>query len=172
MNIPPAFQAACERLAHAPTAFCLCVNVAEQLLTCFHTDENHSFAISTSIHGTGQKMDSFKTPLGLHRVAEKIGAGEPVGTIFRGRNPVGSNGKGNPKALITDRILWLEGLEPGLNQGGSVDSYKRYIYIHGIGDESRLGHPNSQGCIHLGSDDLLPLFDQVPVGTLVFISEN
>lgn len=172
MNLPPALQAACERLAHAPTDHCLWVNVAKQSLTHFHENGNPSFIISTSTHGTGQKLDTFKTPLGLHRVAEKIGDGKPVGTIFRGRKPVGTNGKGNPEASITDRILWLEGLDPGLNLGGSVDSYKRYIYIHGVGDESRLGQPDSQGCIHLGAEDLLPLFDQVPVGTLVFISEN
>ena len=83
-----------------------------------------------------------------------------------------TNGKGNAQALITDRILWLAGLEPGLNQGGTVDSHERYIYIHGVGDESRLGQPNSQGCIHLAATDLLPLFDAVPPGTLVFISEN
>ena len=172
MNLPPAFHAACERLTHAPTDHCLWVNVTKQSLTHFHENGNPSFIISTSTHGTGQKLDTFKTPLGLHRVAEKIGDGKPVGTIFRGRKPVGTNGKGNPEASITDRILWLEGLDPGLNLGGSVDSYKRYIYIHGVGDESRLGQPDSQGCIHLGAEDLLPLFDQVPVGTLVFISEN
>ena len=172
MNLPPAFHAVCERLNYPPTDHFLWVNVAEQSLTHFLADDNPSLTISTSIHGTGQEMDSFKTPLGLHRVAEKIGEGELVGTIFKGRQPVGTNGKGNPEALITDRILWLEGLEPGLNHGSSVDSYKRYIYIHGVGDESLLGQPNSQGCIHLGAGDLLPLFDQVPVGTLVFISEN
>jgi hypothetical protein len=172
MNLPLAFHATCNRLNHPPTDHCLWVNVAEQSLTHFHADGNPSFTISTSIHGTGQEMDSFKTPLGLHLVAEKIGKGEPVGTIFRGRKPVGTRGKDNPEALITNRIFWLDGLEPGLNQGGSVDSYQRFIYIHGVGDESRLGQPDSQGCIHLGAEDLLPLFKQVPTGTLVFISEN
>ena len=85
---------------------------------------------------------------------------------------IATNGKGNPNALITDRILWLDGLEPNYNRGGDVDSHQRYIYIHGIGDESRMGQPNSQGCIHLAATDLLPLFDQVPIGTLVYISEN
>ena len=87
-------------------------------------------------------------------------------------NPVGTDGKGNHDAKITDRILWRSGVEPDFNQGGNVDSHKRYIYIHGVGDESRLGQPDSQGCIHLGAADLLPLFNAVPVGTLVFISKN
>ena len=102
----------------------------------------------------------------------KIGTDEPIGTIFKGRHPVGTDGKGNPEARITDRILWLTGLEAGFNLGGTVDSHGRYIYIHGVGDESHLGQPDSQGCIHLAASDLLPLFDAVPEGTLVFISEN
>ncbi len=172
MNLPAAFTDACARLNIPLTDHCLHVNVAEQTLTHFHGDNAQIFTASTSKHGTGQEMDSFQTPLGLHCVCEKIGADEPVGTIFKGRRAIGVNGKGNPEALITDRILWLSGLEPELNQGGTVDSHDRYIYIHGIGDESRLGKPNSQGCIHLGAVDLLPLFDMTPEGTLVFISKN
>ena len=172
MNLPPVFQAACERLNHPPTNHCLHVNVATQTLTHFHGDTTNTFTASTSKRGTGQRMDSFQTPLGLHCVCEKIGAGEPVGTIFKGRKPVGTVGKGNPDARITDRILWLGGLDPDFNHGGNVDSHNRYIYIHGVGDESHLGQPGSQGCIHLAAADLLPLFDAVPERTLVFISEN
>ncbi len=65
-----------------------------------------------------------------------------------------------------------EGLEPGLNRGGNVDSGARYIYIHGTGNESTLGRPDSHGCIHLSSDDLLPLYDKLPEGTLVWIAEG
>jgi len=65
--------------------------------------------------------------------------------------------------------LWLEGLEPGFNRGGSVDTFSRYIYIHGFGDQTTLGRPFSHGCIHLAANDLIPLFDRVPVGTLVWI---
>jgi len=148
------------------------VKITVQKMVHFHSEKKSTYRISTAKAGTGQESGSFQTPLGLHRIAEKIGAGEPVGTVFRGRVPVATNGKGNTQALITDRILWLAGLEPGLNQGGTVDSHNRYIYIHGVGDESRLGQPNSQGCIHLAATDLLPLFDAVPSGTLVFISEN
>jgi lipoprotein-anchoring transpeptidase ErfK/SrfK len=63
----------------------------------------------------------------------------------------------------------LEGLEPGRNRGGSVDSHGRYIYIHGTGDEPTLGRPASCGCVHLASADLMPLFDLIPSGTLVWI---
>jgi lipoprotein-anchoring transpeptidase ErfK/SrfK len=76
---------------------------------------------------------------------------------------------GAPGAPITNRILWLEGLEPGRNQGGSVDTFARYIYIHGTGDEPSLGQPASRGCIHVAGSDLLPLYDVLPLYTLVWI---
>ena len=172
MNLPAAFTEACARLHIPLTDHCLHVNVTAQTLTHFHGDTAETFTASTSKHGTGQQMDSFQTPLGLHCVAEKIGAGSPVGTIFKGRKSIGTNGKGNPEARITDRILWLSGLEPAFNEGGTVDSHDRYIYIHGVGDESHLGHPDSQGCIHLSAADLLPLFEAVPESSLVYIFKN
>jgi hypothetical protein len=128
-----------------------------------------TFRCSTSRFGTGQTAASNCTPLGLHRIGEKIGAGWPVGTVFESRRPVGFTWRGLPGAKITTRIMWLEGLEPGFNRGGNVDSRARYIYIHGTGDETTLGRPASCGCIHLAANDLIPLFDKLPVGTLVFI---
>jgi lipoprotein-anchoring transpeptidase ErfK/SrfK len=73
---------------------------------------------------------------------------------------------------IVHRILWLEGLEPGFNRGGDVDSFRRYIYIHGFGDETTLGRPQSCGCVHLAAADLMPLYERLPVGTLVWIGER
>lgn len=172
MNLPTAFLEACEQHGHTPTEHYLHVQVTAQTLTHYHGDQSNTLSVSTAVNGTGQREGSFQTPLGLHRVCEKIGDNAPVGTVFKGRQPVRHDGKGDPTALITDRILWLEGLEPGFNSGGEVDSRQRYIYIHGIGDESRLGQPNSQGCIHLGAADILSLFDTIPEGTLVLITEN
>jgi L,D-transpeptidase YbiS len=130
------------------------------------------YRISTSRFGIGQVADSNCTPLGLHRVARKIGGGWPAGTAFKAREPIGYTWKGLADAKITSRILWLEGLEPGLNRGGNVDSFARYIYIHGTGDETTLGQPASCGCIHLSADDLIPLFEKIPAGTLVWISKS
>ncbi len=127
------------------------------------------FRCSTSRFGIGQDAGSDCTPLGLHRIAEKIGGGWPVGTVFKSRKPVGFTWRGLPLAKITTRILWLEGLEPGFNRGGNVDSHARYIYIHGTGDEPALGRSASHGCIQLAADDLIPLYDKLPVGTLVWI---
>jgi hypothetical protein len=124
---------------------------------------------STSRLGVGQLADSCKTPLGLHRIAVKIGGGQPIGTVFRNRVPVGLTWCGQPDAPIAHRILWLEGLEQGLNRGARVDSFKRYIYVHGVADETTLGRPASRGCIHLQAKDLMPLFDVLPIGTLVWI---
>jgi hypothetical protein len=131
-----------------------------------------TFRCSTSRFGIGQIENSNCTPLGLHRVAEKIGGGWPVGAVFKSRKFVGFTWHGHPLATITHRILWLEGLEPGFNRGGSVDSHARYIYIHGTGNEPSLGRPASHGCIHLSADDLIPLFDCTPGGMLVWVSER
>lgn len=129
------------------------------------------FVVSTSKFGIGQQEGSFQTPLGLHRVARKIGAGQPLGTVFKGRRAVGVIREGKAEATICHRILWLEGLEPGLNRGGSVDSRLRYIYIHGFGDEATLGRPASHGCIHMAAADLIPLFNRTPERALVWIEE-
>jgi hypothetical protein len=110
-----------------------------------------------------------KTPLGLHRIAKKVGAGFPVGTVFKGRQPIGLTWQGLPEATIAHRLLWLEGLELGKNRGGNVDSFARYIYLHGVGNETTLGQPASCGCVHLAARDLLPLYHRLPVGTLVWI---
>ena len=127
------------------------------------------YRVSTSRFGVGQKSGSNQTPLGWHRIAEKVGAGQPIGTAFRSRRAVGLTWQGLPAEPIVHRILWLEGLQPGFNRGGEVDSRSRYIYIHGTNDELTLGRPASRGCIHLAAADLLPLFDRLPVGTLVWI---
>jgi len=171
------FLRACEKSGVMPTDFALIVGIAAQTISLF---ENASvswrlagkYRCSTSRFGTGQTEGSNRTPLGLHRVAEKIGAGEPVGTVFKARSAVGHTSQPElADAKITTRILWLEGLEPGFNRGGNVDSRSRYIYLHGTADQSSIGKPTSCGCIHLADADLIPLFDLLPVGTLVWISE-
>jgi L,D-transpeptidase YbiS len=131
-----------------------------------------TFRISTSRLGTGQHADSNQTPLGLHRIAAKIGAGCPSGTVFESRRPVGLIWRDRATGAIAHRILWLEGLEPGYNRGGNVDSLHRYIYIHGLANEPSLGRPASRGCIHLAAADLIPLFDRLPVGTLVWVTKG
>jgi lipoprotein-anchoring transpeptidase ErfK/SrfK len=61
------------------------------------------------------------------------------------------------------RILWLSGKEPGYNRLGSCDTMRRYIYIHGTPDECFAQVPRSHGCIRMRGEDLVALFDQVPI---------
>lgn len=176
---PAAFSLTCRRLGIRPSPNVLCVSVARQEVTWFVRPLSRpwapftrlkTFRASTSRFGVGQVRDTCRTPLGLHRVARKIGAGWPIGTAFKARQAVGYTWAGLPKATITHRILWLEGLEPGLNLGGEVDTFSRYIYIHGLADEPTLGRPASHGCIHLAAADLMPLFDRITAGTLVWVA--
>ena len=172
------FEAACEKFNLVPTQFILAVSIAGQTLSLFEESQFiKKLPCSTSRFGIGQTEGSNCTPLGLHRIAEKIGAGEPAGTVFKGRQIVGHTSQPEfANAKITTRILWLEGLEPGLNKGlnggVNVDSHARYIYIHGTADQKSLGRPASHGCIHLADVDLIPLFDLLPGGSLVWIDEG
>lgn len=169
--LPPEALRACARLGVPPTFYFLAVDISRQTTSLYSrcTQRGKIFRCSTSRFGIGQVVNSQKTPLGLHRIAKKIGDGWPVGTVFVGREFSGFTWQGLPDAKITTRILWLEGLEPGFNRGGNVDSFARYIYIHGTGDETTLGRPQSSGCVHLAANDLIPLYDLVPEGTLVWI---
>ena len=172
-RLPLAFYLTARRLGVRMSREVLVVSVAAQRLTLFADHGRQAvrtLIASTSRFGTGQAADSNRTPLGLHRVARKIGGGWPIGTVFKSRQPVGLTWNGQPEATIAHRILWLEGLEPGFNRGGTVDTFARYIYIHGVGNETTLGRPASCGCVHLAASDLLPLYDRLPVGTLVWIT--
>jgi hypothetical protein len=173
-KIPEACLATCGKLKIAPTKFILVVHVSSQKLSLFEDGKFvKTFSCSTSRFGIGQIEGSNRTPLGLHRIAEKIGAGEPPGTVFNSRLVVGHTSQPEfADAKITTRIMWLDGLEPGFNQGGNVDSHARYIYIHGTADQKSIGKPASRGCVHLADADLIPLFDLLPGGTLVWIAEK
>lgn len=173
-TIPAECFSTCERLDIRPTELILTVNISQQTVSLFDdTRFVKEFPCSTSRFGIGQIAGSDCTPLGLHCIAEKIGAGEPPGTVFKSRKVIGHTSQPEfADAKITTRILWLEGLEPGFNQGTNVDSHARYIYIHGTGDQETIGEPASHGCIHLADADLLWLFDRVPSGTLVWIDEH
>jgi hypothetical protein len=184
-RLPPAFKLAVRRQHVRPTRFVLAVSVAAQRMTLFERrparahaayfpdyEFRRRYVISTSRFGAGQYVNSNQTPLGLHRVARKVGGGHPIGTVFKSRRPVGLTWQGLPEGGIAHRILWLEGLEPGFNHGGQVDTFARYIYLHGYGDELTLGRPQSRGCVHLAAADLLPLYERLPIGTLVWIAER
>ena len=184
-RLPAALKRAVLQQGVRRSQFVLCVSVAEQSMTLFEKAESRQrspefpsyefrrrYVISTSRFGIGQVMHSNRTPLGLHRIARKVGGDCPEGTVFKARKPVGHLSEGMPEGSIVHRILWLDGLEPGKNRGGNVDTFDRYIYIHGYWDEKTLGRPQSMGCIHLAAADLIPLYDELPVGTLVWIARR
>jgi hypothetical protein len=173
-TLVPALRA-CSRFGVMPTRHLLAVQIARQTTTLFQREKGNYelrkiFRCSTSKYGIGETAGSNMTPRGLHRIARKFGGGWPVGVVFEGRQVVGFTWQDKPSARIAHRILWLEGMEPGFNQGGNVDSFRRYIYIHGTGNETTLGRPDSHGCVHLSANDLLPLYDKLPEGTLVWMS--
>lgn len=178
-ELPAACVATCKRLDLTPTKFIFTVNIAAQRASLFADGQFvKTVECSTSRFGIGEQLNSFCTPRGLHRIAEKAGEGYQAGTIFRERQAVGSvENLGVSPAGITTRIMWLEGLEPGYNRGTNsvgvnVDTHDREIYIHGTGDQNSLGKPASHGCIHLSDPDLIAFYNLLPSGTLVWISEK
>lgn len=133
------------------------------------------YLVSTSKHGAGERNGSFRTPRGRHVIRAKIGAGAPLGAVFRGRRPTGeiysdALAAAQPERdWILTRIMWLSGTEVGRNRLGDVDTMRRYIYIHGAPDSARMGEPGSIGCVRMHNRDIAELFDRVPVGTVVDI---
>jgi lipoprotein-anchoring transpeptidase ErfK/SrfK len=133
------------------------------------------YPVSTALKGPGEISGSYCTPRGQHRIAEKIGAGAPLYSVFNARQPTGEIWTPDLDALhpgrdwILTRILWLEGMEAGKNRGGNVDTHDRYIYIHGTSEEHRLGTPASHGCIRMRNTDVADLFERIAVGTQVRI---
>ena len=127
-----------------------------------------TFVISTSRFGIGDQLNSYKTPLGLLWVYDKIGDNLPEGAVIKDRSPTGevipANARGRDP--IVTRIIWLKGLF------GADHAYERCIYIHGTPEESSLGHPSSYGCIRMRSDDVLKVYDKVQIGTHVLISDK
>lgn len=144
----------------------LLVSVPAQRLSVIEAGRpSHTYQVSTSDRGVGAQSGSYRTPPGWHRVAERFGGRERPGRVFVARRPTDRLLRYHElrsdadEDLVVTRILWLEGLEPGVNRGGAVDSYLRYIYLHGTNQEHRLGTPASRGCIRLSNRDILELFE-------------
>ena len=132
------------------------------------------YTISTSKNPPSCLENSYGTPLGIHCIEEKIGEGESIGTIFKGRVSLGytykeASDEENLLNLITTRIIRIKGLDPNTNLGDPYDSYNRTIYIHGTNHEERLGQPFSKGCIELSNQDCLELFSLVNLGDHIWI---
>ena len=155
------------------------VNLSAQTLVLTNAGQPPvTWRVSTAANGAGEKNGSFKTPRGLHIIRAKIGAGQPINTVFRGRRPTGETytpalGKAHPERdWILTRILWLSGCEVGKNRLGDVDTMRRYIYIHGTPETTELGTPGSIGCIRMANTDIIRLFEEVEAGTSVKIIDK
>jgi len=166
---------ACLALGIKPTARVLLVQISTHTLQFLR--DGHvikSYPISTSRRPPSNVRGSLGTPRGLHEISERIGAGQPPGMVFKGRVAIGQHfhelaNSETESNLITTRILWLGGLEPGTNQGGEVDTHARYIYIHGTNHEARLGESFSAGCVLMNNLDIIELFEEIRVGDHVLI---
>lgn len=155
------------------------ISIAEQRLYLYKANRLiKTYVVSTAKNGPGQLLGSECTPCGRHIIAEKIGGGCAINSVFIGRLHAGMiysdelNSKYPERDWILTRILWLSGTEEGKNKGGSVDTFSRYIYIHGSPFGSKIGEPNSHGCVRMFNDDIMNLFELVKVGEEVFIYDK
>lgn len=154
----------------ADPSYRLSVSVSTQKLSVWNDAEKvWDTDVSTSLRGTGCDEGSYQTPTGRFHIAAKLGEGEPLYTVFKGRKPAGIWDPQSPPTeedLILTRILWLTGDEPA-----NRNTQERYIYFHGTNQEHLIGTPSSHGCIRLRNEDMIKLFNYTKVGSPVEISE-
>lgn len=133
------------------------------------------YVISTAKNGAGEIYGSEQTPRGAHIIRAKIGNNAPTNAVFVQRRETGEIYHPDLRAQfpnrdwILTRIFWLSGLEKGKNRLGKVDTMRRYIYIHGTPDDVKMGVPGSRGCIRMRNDDIIELFNLIPLYTLIHI---
>ena len=129
-----------------------------------------SFSVSTSRYGPGERAGSECTPRGTHVIRARIGQGLPAGACLVGRRFTGEVwtpelARSTPdRDWILSRIIWLSGCERGRNRLGTVDTMRRYIYIHGTPDNEPMSVPYSHGCIRMRNGDVIELFNMVTAG--------
>src|SRR6202035_2574145 len=143
------------------------VSVSDQSLALYHKERLLGlYPVSTSRFGLGDQPGSRATPLGRMEVAKMIGAGAPLGAVFKSRRRTGEVLRPNAPGRdpIVTRIIWLKGLE-----AKNKHAFARCIYIHGTPEERNVGHPASFGCVRMRSMDVLTIFNAIGVGATVDI---
>lgn len=136
------------------------------------------YIISGAAKGAGNQSGSNQTPTGLHNICQKIGDDVPLGGILKSKVYTGkvatiyTDSTDVEEDHVTTRIMSLCGEEPGINKGGKVDSFNRYVYIHGTPEEGLLGKPASHGCIRMVNQEVVDLYNEVEKGTLVLILDQ
>ena len=155
------------------------VSVKEQKM--YYINDNvilKEYPVSTAKKGVGNIKNSEQTPCGLHYIKEKHGDktprnGKMVGRVFYGQiATILSDTTSSKTDDVTSRILWLSGYEKDINKGGNVDSFDRFIYIHGTSEEGNIGTPASHGCIRMLNSDVIELYSMTKIGTKVLILDN
>ena len=155
----------CRAVGFAPE---IVVSIADQELALIARGKVvRRFPVSTSKFGTGDAVDSYRTPLGETFVSAKIGDGLPIGAVIKNRNATGEIVKANAlgRDAIVSRVIWLRGME-----GATAHALDRCIYIHGTAEEQRVGRRASFGYIRMRSKDVIVLYNLVHIGTHVRIS--
>lgn len=169
------FLTECSRLAISPSSHYIIVSIDAQELYYYEGNVlEKTYTISTSEKVPSCEQNSYGTPWGMHKIAEKFGEEVELGTVLKERKPIGKKyweyqTSAQDERLVTSRILWLQGLESGLNLGDGIDSYSRYIYIHGTNCEHRIGSPATLGCITLKNEDVIKLYNKTSCESLVWI---
>lgn len=155
------------------------IDLQQQTLDWYGAGGEHQrWPVSTALKGPGEAEHSGCTPRGEHYVRALIGKGQPEATVFVARRPTGETwsaelSKQQPERdWILSRIIWLCGLETGFNRGPGVDTFRRYIYIHGTPDSEPMGEPRSHGCIRMRNRDVIDLFDRLTPGVPVTIQPH
>jgi Uncharacterized protein conserved in bacteria len=153
------------------------INLQTQICRVVSANQVTEYACSTALNGPGERDGSGCTPRGMHRIRAIIGRGCVPNAVFVGRRPTGEvwtpalHASEPTRDWILGRILWLCGEDVGFNRGGTVDSQRRYIYIHGTPDSEPMGIPRSHGCIRMRMQDVCQVADAVTVGCPVLITE-
>ena len=145
------------------------VSVKDQKLMLLQNGQRVAvYPISTSKYGLGDYWGHMTTPLGYLQVAQKIGDHAPVGAVFHNRRFTGEILKPNAPGRdpVITRIIWLRGLEQQ-----NSHAFARCIYIHGTPEEKTIGRPASYGCIRMKSKDVTALYEQLPLGAVVQITD-
>jgi lipoprotein-anchoring transpeptidase ErfK/SrfK len=151
------------------------VDIDKQKMRVFDNDKLiKEYIISTGKKGVGEEAGSEQTPRGLHVIRAKFGGNRPANSVFVGRRATGEiyepslREKFPDRDWILTRILWLGGLEMKKNRG----TMGRHIYIHGAPDDVVMGVPGSRGCVRMRNQDIIELFECVPVGTKILIKSG
>lgn len=98
------------------------VSISEQML--FHRRKSgvwKDYPVSTAAAGAGNERDSFKTPLGKHRISSKIGNGMPLWTAFRARRPIGLLNR--PGERLTP-LPWMAGKQVSICESSETRTFR------------------------------------------------